>query len=235
MNTEIWKDIPGYEGHYQASNLGRIKSMPRVIRKTFGDFNRGEIVLKPVLSRQGYHYNSLYLNGKMKKIKVHQLVAMAFLNHIPCGNKMVVNHKNFIKIDNRLENLEIVSNRENSNRLHLPSTSKYVGVCRYSDSCKFSSFISIDKKQVYLGKFSTEKEASMYYENALKAIQEGREITVKRHEYSSKYKGVSLDKKLKKWNAGIQINGKRKFLGYFKKELDAHLAVEKYKKENNIT
>ena len=100
---EIWKDAAGYEGLYQVSNLGRIKS-----------YWRGQDrILKQTLDKRGYYGVRLYKNGKGKHLNVHRLVAETFLGKIPKG--LVVNHINEIKTDNRLENLEICTIKENIN------------------------------------------------------------------------------------------------------------------------
>lgn len=103
---EIWKDAVGYEGLYQVSNLGRVKSL---------NFNHtgNERIMKPTLKKTGYYSVKLWKNGKSKHINVHRLVAEAFLGSIPKG--LVVNHLNEIKTDNRLENLEICTIKENLN------------------------------------------------------------------------------------------------------------------------
>ena len=91
---EEWKDIADYE--YQVSNLGRVRSLKR------------NIIMKPRKDKYGYLYVNLY-NKVRKTYKVHQLVAMAFLNHNPCGMDVVVDHINNIKDDNRLVNLQLIS------------------------------------------------------------------------------------------------------------------------------
>jgi hypothetical protein len=154
---ENWKVIKEYPD-YKVSNLGRVKS-----------FKYGkERFLKGGVVNTGYICVCLSLNGKLKTKMVHQLVATAFLNHNTCGIKLVVNHINFIKTDNRLENLEIVTNRENTNKKHLKSTSKYIGVNWNKQSKKWASYIYIYKKRYYLGLFTSEIEASNAYNKKLK-------------------------------------------------------------------
>jgi len=157
---EIWKDVTNYEGHYKVSNLGRVKSIK---------FSK-ERILKHSSSSNEYLIVVLCKDNKTAIKKIHQLVVIAFLNHIPCGLKLVVNHKNFIRTDNRLENLEIVTQRENANQKHLPSSSKYTGVCCCKVSKKWISQITIKNKVKNLGYFNNEIDAHNAYQNELKKL-----------------------------------------------------------------
>lgn len=157
---EIWKSILGYEGLYEVSNLGRIKSLGNNKYKK-------EKILQPTDNGKGYLILSLRKNKTPKPFRVHQLVAMTFLNHKPCGYELVVNHKNFIRHDNRVENLEIVTARENSNRKHLPSSSKYTGVHWNKATKKWRSVMVANGKGISLGSFKNELDASITYECAL--------------------------------------------------------------------
>lgn len=102
---EVWKDIDGYEGLYQISNLGNVKSLPR--KKTI----KQERILKPKLNKNGYLEVALCKNSNYKMCRVHKLVAKSFLNNPK--NKTQVNHKNGIKIDNEVSNLEYCTPSEN--------------------------------------------------------------------------------------------------------------------------
>lgn len=167
---EIWKDVPDYEGLYQVSDLGRKKSL------NFKQTGKQKILQGCVLNT-GYHQFSLQKEKTSKRFLAHQLVAMAFLNHDPHSNKIVVNHINFDKLDNRLVNLEVVSQRQNANRKHCKSKSKYIGVTKRGDNKKWVATIYHNAKIIYLGSFKTEIEASISYQKALKQIQNGDLIT----------------------------------------------------------
>lgn len=111
---EIWKDIPGYEGLYQASNLGMVRSLDRMVngRKGFYRIIKGKI-LTPSINSFGYKRVRLY-NNRISNMKfVHVLVWEAFNGPKPEG--MQVNHINEVKTDNRLENLNLMSPKENTN------------------------------------------------------------------------------------------------------------------------
>ena len=115
LNTnEEWKDIPEYEGLYQASNLGRIKSLER-FRKGKNDslVSVKERILKPSINHRGYYQVVLYKNSKIKAYRINRLVYEAFNGTIP--ENMQVNHINEIKSDNRLENLNLMTVKENIN------------------------------------------------------------------------------------------------------------------------
>ena len=110
---EIWKDIPGYEGYYQVSNIGNVRSMDRWIKRSggVGDLHVKEKILANCTSRHGYVQLSLHKDKKSKKIFAHVLVMLAFVGEKTKGND--VNHINGIKNDNRLENLEYCTRSEN--------------------------------------------------------------------------------------------------------------------------
>ena len=108
---EEWKDIPNYEGIYQASNLGRIKSIERFDAR--GNRLLKEKILKLWISNNGYYRVALWENSKIRNYLVHRLVYEAFNGSIPEGYE--VNHINEIKTDNRLPNLNLMTCKENVN------------------------------------------------------------------------------------------------------------------------
>lgn len=99
--NEIWKDINGYNGLYQISNLGRVKSLNK------------SIIKKLQTNEKGYLKVTLANNKKRKTYFVHRLVALHFIPNI--NNLPQINHKNENKCDNRVENLEWCDNRYNCN------------------------------------------------------------------------------------------------------------------------
>lgn len=158
---EIWKFIPNYDNKYQASNFGNIKSL------MFGK----ERFLKKHVSTNGYLILVLYFNGKPRTRTVHQLIAETFLNHKPDGTqKFVIDHVNNDKLDNRLENLQIISQRQNKTKDSKKSSSIYTGVTWSKCHKKWQSSIRINGKKKYLGYFINEYDAHISYQTELATI-----------------------------------------------------------------
>ena len=105
-----WKDIPGYEGLYQVSDYGQVKSLERVVWNGKGNRVLKEKILKPCLSTNGYHQVNLWKDGKMKTFFVHRLVALAFLDG---DHSSTVNHIDECKTNNHVSNLEYLTRVDN--------------------------------------------------------------------------------------------------------------------------
>lgn len=171
---EVWKDIPGYEGYYQVSSFGRVKSLPREIFNGHNLFISKEKILRPRSTPDGYALIALYMSKKRKDIKIHQLCAMAFLCHTPNKNTLVINHIDGDTRNNCIYNLEIVTHRENCTtrfkRNKHTFSSQYPGVSWSKVSQKWQVRIWDFMNDKYLGLFTSEKEASEAYNAELEKI-----------------------------------------------------------------
>jgi hypothetical protein len=160
---EIWKDVVGYEGHYQVSNIGAVKSVARIVESRKGVFgNKKEIFLKPTKTKKGYLRIKLCKVVCEKSIEnnfyIHTLVAKSFLEN-PL-NKPQVNHINGIKYDNRVENLEWVTGSENvrhslDNNLKIPQKGSENGMSKLTEK----QVLEIRK----IGRTKTLKEVAKIY------------------------------------------------------------------------
>jgi|TARA_R110000824_G_scaffold21595_3_gene80516 hypothetical protein len=160
LGIETWKDIPDYKGIYKASNLGRIRSLK---------FNKVKY-LKPKLNSLGRHSVNLYKNGvPSTNNRISVLMAKAFLNHTPCGHKLVVDHIDNNKINDKLYNIQVITHRENLSK-DKKGTSKYTGVSWDKKANKWKSEIRINPKKKWLGYYKKEQEAAQAYQNELKKI-----------------------------------------------------------------
>ncbi len=174
MSKEIWKDIKGYEGYYKVSNFGLVKSIERVIvRKNGALLPVRERILKQAIGKRGYELVVLQKNGSSSTKKIHQLVATAFLNHTPCGFKLVVDHIDNNPLNNNVSNLQIISHRENVVKGTKRGLSNYVGVRLHKASGKWASEIMLNGKAKYIGLFLTEKEAAQADSNTLNRHNNG--------------------------------------------------------------
>ena len=108
---EIWRDIPGFEGLYQASNLGEIKSLEKEVWNAHQMIARPEKILKPFSDKKGYLRVKLYKSGRNYTKKIHRLIAQTFLSNP--DNKPEVNHEDGNKSNNKVNNLSWATTEEN--------------------------------------------------------------------------------------------------------------------------
>ena len=162
MEKEIYKDVPGYEGLYQVSNWGNVKSLS----DRWGLRKEPRKVVNTIDKDTGYHIIILYKENKPKTFRTHQLVAMAFLGHQPDGTmNLVINHIDNNPSNNYVDNLELVTQRYNSS-----CHKKDVGVFWYKRYEKWQAQIMINKLTIYLGRYKNKEEAVQMYQKALANI-----------------------------------------------------------------
>jgi hypothetical protein len=162
IEKEVWKPVKDYEGLYEVSSLGRVKSLP--VKKSYWSLRTPkEKILNP---KTGSYYSvGLIKDGVNNTIQIHQLVAIAFLGHKRCGHKLVIDHINENKLDNRLENLRIVSQKFNVSRSQGENISKYKGITYDKKLDKWKCQIQINGIKKYLGVFNTKKESIEVYKS----------------------------------------------------------------------
>lgn len=160
---EIWKEVKGYEGLYEVSNIGNLRSLPRATTK-------GKLLKTSIT--QGYVCCGVWKNGIGKMIKVHRLVAESFLENT--NNSPHVNHIDGNKLNNDFNNLEWVSPRENTTHRSSNKSnkkSKYPGVSYAERKGKkyWVSYCTKNGKNHHLGSFKSEEEARQKYLEFMKS------------------------------------------------------------------
>lgn len=114
MEKEEWRDIQGYEGYYQVSNLGRVRSLDKYVKNYISGFAlRKGMVLKGKSDKDGYKYVTLSKYSKKKTYRIHRLVAQAFLQNP--NNYQIINHKDENPSNNNVDNLEWCTIEYNNN------------------------------------------------------------------------------------------------------------------------
>lgn len=159
---EQFKTIKGYEGLYDVSNFGRVKSLARKwIKKTF--------FLKLCLDTGGYLFANLSKNGKHEKPKIHTLVYDHFGKGKRNGRILTVDHWDNDKLNNRIDNLQLLTHRKNcikrSKQKH--NSSQYSGVTQNNHANSWMARIYINGKHKYLGSYKNEYKAHLVYQKAL--------------------------------------------------------------------
>lgn len=159
---EIWKDVVGYEGYYQISNFGNVKSLSRIkLHKGYIPLLTKEKLMKININKYGYSYISLEKNKKQKYCLIHRLVGIAFIDNNK--NKTDINHKNGVKHDNRLENLEWLTRKENT--IHSAKTGlTKIGELNYCTKLKNKDVLKIRESSL------STKELSQIYNVSVSTI-----------------------------------------------------------------
>lgn len=174
MQKEIFKDILGYEGYYQVSNLGRVKSLSRLVynKGTNLTYRIKEKILKTPTNSAGYQLVSFKKNGEKRNYNVACLVAVAFLNHKPKISKLVIDHIDNNPENNHISNLQLITQRENlsKDKFRNGKTSIFTGVSWHKQRNKWVTSIRIKNKGIHLGYFANEIEASNAYQRALQEL-----------------------------------------------------------------
>lgn len=214
---EVWIDIKDYEGLYQVSNTGKVKRVKGKKRHL-------------TVYNEVYDFVYLFKKSKRKVFKIHQLVAIHFLNHVPCNMKLVVHHLDGVKTNNNVTNLKIVTQRENMHEYY----GKNVGITKRGNG--WSIVIRIKRKPKYLGVCETLEEAIIHRDKTLLLIAQGNidKIKVKQPIRYSNYKGVTFDKSRNKWKSTLTIDGVKYNIGRFNTEEEAIQACENFKTKQQI-
>jgi len=164
---EEWKDIPGYEGYYKVSNLGRVKSLDRIIitKKGYNLPKKGSL-MKPLFDKKNGYMRIRLSKGDCRMFGVHQLVAMAFLNHIPNGHSSHIDHIDCDKTNNILENIRIVTQRFNTSK-ERKGIVGVRGVFYRKDNDSYYSRISIKNQNFFLCSSKDIDYCKSFYEKAV--------------------------------------------------------------------
>jgi hypothetical protein len=168
---EIWVDVKGYEQSYQVSNLGRVRSKDEIkivnnkfLGKSYERPKKGKI-LNPGIDSHGYHTVRLYKDKISKTHGIHVVVAISFLNHVPVGPSIVVDHIDNDKSNNKLSNVQVITHRQNISKDKKNKTSKYTGVylSKYGKKYKWKAVIQNEKKKIFLGYYNCDTIAHFAY------------------------------------------------------------------------
>lgn len=155
---EEWKKIKEFEG-YEISNFGNVKSISKQLKNRYGFYYSKEKILTSNIGYQGYRFQKI----QNKTFSIHRLVAEYFLEKVQ--DKNIVNHKDLNVLNNNVNNLEWVTNRENVHHYENSQnrSSKYIGVGWDKNRNKWKSAIKIKGKTINLGRFENELDAYKKY------------------------------------------------------------------------
>lgn len=151
---ETWKELKGFEDHYQISNNGRVKSLR---------YNKSKVLKQHLNSTGRYFFVGLWKDGKQYSRTVHSLMAETFLNHKRDGQFMVVDHIDNNQLNNNLSNLQIIKQRHNSLKDKKKPKSGFHGVVWSDSNNKWQVRPRVNGKKRFIGYFDCPKEANKRY------------------------------------------------------------------------
>lgn len=171
MDKIEMRDVPGYDGHYEADSDGNVWSLERTVDDGRGRTRRLKgRKLKGTLNSTGYYICSLNREGKHKSTGVHRVVAAAFGIIDLNDSSQQIDHINHDRTDNRLVNLRAATRAENmqwgGGGIIATNTSGYRGVSWSKKLRKWQAYININNKPKHLGFFSCRIEAALAYDSA---------------------------------------------------------------------
>jgi len=168
MELKELKGLGVFDGMYLVSSNGDVYSKDRIVKtENYSYFKKGRKLIPTFNKKQGYYFIMMSVDKKRKNIPVHKLVANTFLEHIPCGYEITVDHIDGDKTNNEYTNLRLMSSVENV-RTYFINKNKKIGVCYNKDVCKYQARIAVDKKRYFLGYFDLEEDAIKAYQDAFK-------------------------------------------------------------------
>jgi hypothetical protein len=160
MILEVFKDIQGYEGWYQVSNHGRVRSVDRIVTYNNGNAVKySSQILSQFMKKNGYLQTTLYKNHNKKKFYTHRLVAFAFIPNDDSENKIEINHIDENKQNNDVNNLEWVTSSQNKRHNDL-----HIRVSKYTDYAKGAK-----KRKIPIIATSVETGEDIHFDSATDA------------------------------------------------------------------
>lgn len=181
--NEIWKSIVGYEGLYEVSNLGNVKSLDKV--DTLGRFRKGKIMSQS-LHKDGYLQLSISKNGVSSKKLIHRLVAEAFLEKV--NGKDKINHIDGNKLNNSVINLEWCTDKENSEHAWKHGLNKITDEQKAKMSANRKGKCTGKDHPMYGKKLSEERKAKLKEVNKKRASMGKHPMLGKKHTDEAKEK-----------------------------------------------
>lgn len=210
-NKEEWRKVFDHK-NYEVSNLGNVKSLK------YGK----EKILKARIQTNGFL--SVCLDGKNKSI--HHLVAEEFMGY-KIDKLTLLDHVDGNKINNRLDNLDIISSRDKKSNYKTERSSIYKGVCFLNKSSKWKASIMVDGRTVYLGSFDDEQEAHESYQEAVDRLSGGQDIIGTDRKSKCGISDIKFNRTSRMWDTFIKYKGEDILIGSFKKEDDGREAYQK--------